>query len=117
MLTILSLLATIPDPGADPGGFIAFLASLWGQWWLFGAVAAIGLTWALRKFGAQFIPWFGTRVGGVVLAVVTAAASTLAAALLDGAAVSWALIGQALIAGVTAIGAHSATKNLKQGNG
>lgn len=93
--------------------FAAFvLAIKAGQWPVVAVLTLVAVVWALRTFGGKWLPWLTTSEGGTVLAFLTALAATLGAAALAGTNITWALVGTALGAAFTAIGAWTGVRRL-----
>lgn len=79
---------------------LAVSAAQNGSWWLvLSALLILGI-WALRRFGARFLPpkavaFFAGDLGGAILAVLGSMAGALIAALTAGQPMSVALLGSA----------------------
>lgn len=117
LFPVLALAQAIPDPSTDIEGYLDLLTELWtgARWAPLVAVVVIGVVAALRRWGASLVPWFATRIGGLVLAVVGAVAVSAAHGLLTGLPVAQVVV-NAVVAAVGAIGIHSGVKNAAQGN-
>ena len=117
LFPVLALAQAIPDPSVDLKGYLDLLAELWtgARWAPLVAVVVIGLVAALRRWGASLVPWFATRIGGLVLAGAGAVAVSAAHGLMAGLPVVQVII-NALVAAVGAVGIHSGVKNAAQGN-
>lgn len=112
-LAIATLLAVtqIPDPTIDPGAFGDLLSSLMSQaaWAPLIAVCVVGIVYALRRWGAGLWPWLATRRGALVMVLASAATGSVAVGLIAGQAVP-AIVVQALVAALMAVGGHSGGK-------
>ncbi len=83
-----------------------------GKWAQLAALALVAVVWALRKFIAPKMPFFGTGEGGAVLTVLTSFAGAFATTLLAGAAFSWPLVWSSLQVAFLAAGGWSLAKHL-----
>lgn len=107
----------VPDPLVDLGAFFALANELWqgARWAPLIALAVVGVVAVLRRYGAAWIPWFGTKVGGLTLAGLTAFTGAVASTLLESGPVNWAyVLFTAILAAVGAVGVHSGVKNAAQ---
>lgn len=85
-----------------------------GQWLVVGGLMLIPIIWVARKFGAKFVPWFKTSVGGMVLAFGVSFLTIVGAAFVEGMGFSIGLVGAAFSAGLVAAGGWSGViKNFK----
>ncbi len=102
------------DPEQNLGAYLGrlFEAVKSGEWLLAAALAVIGLTWALRRWGAKLIPWLGTDRGGVVVAGVSAFALGLANAGIAGKPVDVTLVVTALEVALLAMGGWAGIRKL-----
>ena len=106
--------AVVPDPTVDLAAFLQLAGELWAgaRWAPLIALAVVAVVAVLRKWGTTWIPWFGTRTGGLALAVGAAVAGALAQALLVPGAIVWAqVVFTALVAAAGAMGLHAGAKN------
>jgi hypothetical protein len=103
---VVAQAAPLPDP-SDLGTFLtaALNALRGGDWQLVAALGLTGVVFVLRKFGAKWIPWIGTSVGGATFAGLVVLLGGLAAALAAHQAITWTLLGTLLVATWTAAGA------------
>jgi hypothetical protein len=109
--------AVVPDPTADLAAFLSLAGQLWAgaRWAPLIALVVVAIVALLRTYGTGLVPWFGTKLGGLTLAVGTAVAGAVAQALLVPGPVVWAqVVVTALLAAVGAVGVHSGTKNTSQ---
>jgi hypothetical protein len=109
--------AGIPDPIADPGGFLsgvlgAFSARDWILVSAFVTYLVVALVRSQRARVVALVPWFSTRFGGYVLAVGVAALSALALGL-AGHLPARDLAQQIVVDALAAIGFYQATKDAK----
>jgi hypothetical protein len=103
---VFAQVAPLPDP-SDLGTFLAAAlnALRGGDWQLVAALGLTGAVFVLRKFGAKWIPWLGTSVGGATFAGLVVLLGGLAAALAAHQPITWTLLGTLLVATWTAAGA------------
>lgn len=113
MLVSLAAFAQVATPD-DPASFVQLLvdAALSGRWPLVVALALVALVWALRKFLAPQVPFFGTGGGAAVLNVATSFSFALATPLLAGVTFTWSLLWVALQASLVAAGGWSLLSHL-----
>ena len=119
LLPILALAqATIPDPSADLGGFLALLlGAVQGKdWFLAGALVASGLTWPVRAFLVKMPgaagAFFSSSRGGVVIALAVGMLTGLSGALLAHTPFSVGLLVNIVGVGFTAIGGYAGVRRL-----
>jgi hypothetical protein len=110
-------LAQLADPGADPSSFLLEIvkAVQGGDWRGLAVLVAIGVTWAVKKWGAQLWPWLATRRGGTALALFLGVVGTLVPAFAGGAHFSLKLAIDALLFGFTSMGGWLGLRNLVYG--
>ena len=111
----LTVYAQVIDPGAmDPSVLIQlFFAKVQaGNWKAVAAIAAIGIVWALRKFGGRYIPFLKTDRGGTLLTLATGITGGLGHALLVDAPITAELLTDGLAVGVTAAGGYVVVKRI-----
>lgn len=94
------------DPGSDPSGFaqVVWDAITAKNWRLLATLAAVGITWALRKYGGKVWPWTQTDRGGAVLGMAMGAATTIALGLVAGKPLNLDLLLTALGMGTGTLG-------------
>jgi hypothetical protein len=112
---VLAQDAPAPTLDLDPIALLsAFVHAIQGgQWPVAAVLVLVGIVWAVRKFGVKAWPWLSTSEGGTALAFLTAVAATLAAAaLVPGATITWGLVGSAVAAAFTSIGAWTGARRL-----
>lgn len=118
MNALADVATTLPDPGADPGGFLGLVIKLFTDhnWLPALVVVLVGIIYVLRALGKS-IPALGaalqTTVGGWILNGFTALAGVLGAAVAAGTPLTWALALQALVAAVGAAGVWEGVKDTK----
>jgi hypothetical protein len=102
------------DPGTDPGGFLSQIATAIGSrnWVLVAALAVLGVVWALRTWGARWVPWFGTDRGGAVLVLSMGILGAVSAELAAGKPPTLAVVVGGLSLGFTAAGGWSVVRRL-----
>jgi hypothetical protein len=107
-----SAAASLPDPGADLAGYVKSISDAVkaGKWLVLAALVVNLLVWALRKWGARLIPWFGSTLGGYTLAIGSGFLVALAASAYT-ERLSVSVLLEALALAFTAIGAHQANKD------
>ncbi len=104
--------ALTPD---DPGGTLQFVLRALGDrsWIALAGGATILVVWALRRYASNWIPWFATRIGGVVL-VVACGALTAVGSSLAGGHFSLKELLDGILTAVVASGGFSLGKNAVQ---
>jgi hypothetical protein len=105
-LPLLALGQALPDPGTSVPGFLtSVLAAVkGGDWQLLVGLGLTGLIFVIRKFGAKWIPWLGTSLGGATLAGLIVLLGGLAVALGAHQPITWTLLSTLLVATWTAAG-------------
>ena len=126
LITLLVVTALLPfvalaqaaDPGIDPGGFLLEIVTAiqGGDWRAVAVLAAIGLTWAAKRYGAKAWPFLGTARGGAALALVLGVIGTLVPAVAGGAPLTLKLGIDALLFGLTSIGGWVGVRRLIWGD-
>jgi hypothetical protein len=98
--------ADIPTPDANAAEWLKMLyaAATAGEWKLVGGLGLVGLTFALRTWGARLVPWFATRLGGAILSFAVSIAGTIGIAIASGAPIGLATFAAALGTAATAAG-------------
>jgi hypothetical protein len=91
---------------------LVFDAARDGKWLSLLALGLIGLVWAIRKFAAPKVPFFGTGEGGAVVNFGTGFLLALATAILAGSPPSWAMAWVSLQTSFLAAGGWSLFKSL-----
>jgi hypothetical protein len=108
-------LQPVPPAPSELDLLSSIFAALQGGWWL-GAVGfgIVLLVQAAKRYATRFVPWFGTGVGAVTLALslgilasVGASLSTVGFSLTAEAIISTLING--IVAGLTAAGLYSAS--------
>lgn len=91
---------------------LAFDSVTSGKWQAVAALALVAAVWAVRKFVAPKVPFFGTDAGGAVMLLGTSALGGLATALLAGGALSGPMLWAAVAVAVKAAGGWTLAKRL-----
>lgn len=99
-----------PDDAADYIGALA-AATKGGQWRVLSALVILGVVWALRKWGAKWVPWFATKWGGITLALSMGILAQFVTDLTGPSALTWTFVVNGLVQGALASGAWSMIKN------
>lgn len=99
----------------DPEGTLQFVLKALGDrsWIALAGGATILLVWALRRYASAWVPWFATRIGGVVLVVACGVLTAVGSALASGHFSVKELLNGILTAGL-ASGWFSLGKNTAQ---
>jgi hypothetical protein len=110
-------LAQLADPGTDPSSFLLAIvkAIQGGDWRGLAVLVAIGVTWAVKKYGAKAWPWLATRRGGTALALFLGVVGTLIPAFAGGAPFTLKLALDALLFGFTSMGGWLGLRNMVWG--
>lgn len=110
------VLAQVPTPD-DPGAFLAALlaAVQGGQWVVVSILAAIGLVYVARRFGAKYVPFLATRRGGAVLLLLASVLTSLAVPVLSGTALTLKVIIDVIVTGIGAAGGRTILRSLLLG--
>lgn len=105
--------ALSPD---DPQGTLEFVLRALGDrsWLALSGGATILLVWAIRRFASGWVPWFSTRIGGVVLVLGCGVLTVIGSALSDGT-FGWKEVVDGIGTMLVASGGFSLGKNALQG--
>lgn len=97
-----------PDPEKDGFAFLkaVYEAVMSKNWAWAGALALIGIVWALRKFGSGKLPWFKSDRGGAVLVMATSILGALATTLGAGQKMTGETVLHAVYLGFGAAGGY-----------
>ena len=114
MFASLFVLAQTSIPEPDVGGLASLLVQAFASkdYTLVASVLLLAVVWAVRTFGAKFIPALGTPRAGAFLSAVGGTASLLVAALAAGQTFTLGLLFGCLNAALAASGLWSVAKNL-----
>lgn len=116
---VLALAQVVVPTPEDSGAFLAFLltAVQTKQWVLVGMLATMALVAALKKIGAKYVPFFGTRRGGALLALIGGVIVALVEPLITGKSLSISTALYALLYGPGAAGIWTMARRLIYGDG
>jgi hypothetical protein len=91
---------------------LAFDAVSRGDARVVAALAAVGSVWALRRWGAQHLPWLATDRGGAVLSLAVGVAGSVLHGLAAGQGVSADLVWQGVQTALAASGLWTVGRKL-----
>jgi hypothetical protein len=96
----------VPDPNVDASAWLKALyeALTSKSWGVVVGLAMVGLTYPIRKWGSNVVPWFKTKLGGVVLAFTLGMLATLGVAAAAGAKITLVLVAVTASSTATAAG-------------
>lgn len=106
--------AGVPDPTADPAGFLALVVGALQarEWVVLAALMVVGLVAAVRKWGPSQWAWLRQDRGGAALALVWGVVVAVAASLIGGAAPSGRMLLDGALLGATAAGGWTLVKKI-----
>lgn len=101
----------------DPGAFAGFVLKLISDrnWVALTGAIIVGIVFALRKWGGNWVPWFRTDRGGVVLVLACGVLTALADGLFAGG--GWKGILSGFLASASAMFLYVGPKKLASPNG
>jgi hypothetical protein len=109
---VLGQVVASPD---DPGGALAIVLKALGDrsWIALTGGATLLIVWGLRTWAAKWVPWFATRLGGVLLVLACGVLTVIGSSLAKGTFSLQEII-NGLATMVIASGVFSLTKNTAQ---
>jgi hypothetical protein len=96
----------IPSPDQDAAGWVKLLyAAITSKaWTVVVGLVLVGVTYPLRRWGGELVPWFKTPFGGLGLAFLVSLSGTIGVALAAGATITLALVATSLSTAAAAAG-------------